>query len=220
MQLAVLLQRGLSFASHLHRFKHDHQQKGEEKWHCSWCSTSAGTVAEFAIAKHEASEAHRNKAQKHALTGSMDTCLRTLDASHESALLSAFEHIYFLAKEEIPNRKYESLRDFSISQGNDKFKALENRRASYTSPTFFREALFAISNELASDIAQMSGWHCILCSDVNLITLNRRASPFFSVTADECTDVTVIEQLSLFVRGIDPNTVLLFSVLMLSAASL
>jgi hypothetical protein len=103
------------------------------------------------------------------------------------AIRSAFRHVYWLAKHRVPNRLFPDLREFSILEGNNSFRSLTKKNVRYLSSTFFTDALTAIGNVLRADIIA-----------------NIRKSQFFSIALDETGDISVTEQLVLYVRSVDP----------------
>lgn len=116
------------------------------------CSSSLTTLEEWAVTQHYQTKTHRGKAVESSQTGAIAKHVEQASHSHTAAVLAAFQHVYFIAKQELPNSLYTELRKFSQSQGNTAFKSLDDSRASYTSNQFLEQAMIAISDELRSDL--------------------------------------------------------------------
>ncbi len=72
-------------------------------------------------------------------------------------------------------------------EGNRAFRALTKKNAQYMSSTFFTDALHALGNVLRADIIN-----------------NVKQSQFFSIALDETADISVTEQLILYIRYVLP----------------
>jgi len=159
--------------------------KGE--WGQKWCSN----ISKQAIDRHEISGSHKASVENGVSAQTLaEVRLRTQlvgNNNKRDAIRSAFRHVYWLAKHRVPNRLFPDLREFSILEGNNSFRSLTKKNARYLSSTFFTDALTAIGNVLRADIIA-----------------NIRKSQFFSIALDETGDISVTEQLVLYVRSVDP----------------
>ena len=103
---------------------------------------------------------------------------------------TCFDMIYWLAKEHIANRKYNSLRDLLRSAGCPFLEVLDARgNASYTSHQFVNEVLEAWSDVIELDILEQ----------VHL-------SPAVGLLIDECTAVGSVNYMDLVWRLMDMAT--------------
>ena len=82
---------------------------------CKMCSSSLTTLEEWAVTQHYQTKTHRGKAVESSQTGAIAKHVEQASHSHTAAVLAAFQHVYFIAKQELPNSLYTELRS-SVSR--------------------------------------------------------------------------------------------------------
>ncbi len=142
-----------------------------------------------AITKHENSTSHINQLKKSLTTDALPQMVAAFESSEKAAVISALQHVYFLAKNRLPLSLYNSLRDFSVQQGSKSFAALDRKNATYTSHHFPNEALDAIATVIRGNVAA-----------------ELQASPYFGAMIDDSLDLVVREQMCINFKGLDVST--------------
>lgn len=141
--------------------------------------------------RHESSGDHRDRVKAGVQAQTLAEAKLRADlvgnSTKRDAIRSAFRHVYWLAKHRVANRLFADLRDFTVLEGNRAFRALTKKNAQYMSSTFFTDALHALGNVLRADIIN-----------------NVKQSQFFSIALDETADISVTEQLILYIRYVLP----------------
>jgi hypothetical protein len=161
-----------------------------DKWGSSWCEN---TNLKQSILKHETSAKHMSNVVKALGLGTQQTLKENAvrnevakDPQKRNALRSLFRIVYFVALHRLANRLFPSLVALTVAEGNDVFKALTKKNAKYLSSTFFTSALLSMGDVLRAEIIEQI-----------------KASLFFSIMIDETADISVTEQLALYVRFVD-----------------
>ncbi|XP_070576346.1 uncharacterized protein C17orf113-like [Ptychodera flava] len=139
--------------------------------------------------RHMRGSDHLQAIEEVALRRSFDTAVNRALSENDQGIISAMQSVYWLAKEDIATRKYESLLKFLKLQGVqtvDKLRIGQN--ASYTSRQTAEEMQDAIGKVIANDIQKQL-----------------QESEFVSVLSDESTDISVSKKLVMYVRVIEED---------------
>ncbi|KAJ8300227.1 hypothetical protein KUTeg_021746 [Tegillarca granosa] len=119
----------------------------------------------------------------------MQSCATYALQQKSDSVISAMQTTYWLAKENIPSKKYESLLEFLEFKGVDLNSMKVGSNASNKSRATVEEFQECISEVIES----------------NVLTEVRK-SPFISILCDESTDISNEKKLILYCRIINPDT--------------
>lgn len=118
-----------------------------------------------------------------------DSC-KKLFSNEDEAVMIAMMAVYWLASEDLPLNKYESMIQFLKNVGESKLENLRvNDHVHYESYYSAKEILIAINDEIEAEIDEKIA-----------------KSPFVTILADESTDISNHKKMTINARIVDPNT--------------
>lgn len=156
----------------------------------SWTKVPCFTLRKDKIKRHENSRMHKAAISLEAdrAGGGIAQAFSGLITCEMKAAVGCCKCIYWLCKNEIPHTTvYPNLLELAEQLGCEYFKALKvGRNATYTSPQIVEEFIGVINNIIETN------------------TLNVfKESAYFSLMADETTDVSILKQLVLYGRAVE-----------------
>ena len=140
--------------------------------------------------RHAAGGDHRAAIAAGNMQGDLRKAINKALSEKEKAVIVGLKAVYWLAKEQLPLHKYDSLMNLLIHLECPHIQKLKVSKATdYTSERSSNDML----NSLATCIRKQV--------DNQLLK-----SPFLSILADESTDISVTKNLVVFARVLDPDT--------------
>ncbi|XP_078608598.1 zinc finger protein 862-like [Branchiostoma floridae x Branchiostoma japonicum] len=172
---------------------------GTVMW-CKWCreqrrdsiwSTGTKNFRPKTLKKH--TKGNHHKATVAARDANQPLLVRGLDkakAKKEKATEAALRTVYWIATEEVANRKYKSLLELQREQGLQVVKDLNTgRNATHDSPTTFNNLLKCLNDVIEEQTAREA-----------------RASPWVALGVDESTDRSSEKHVVLVIRYVRVHT--------------
>ena len=162
----------------------------------TWVDVPCLNLTRQALRAHASSASHQSAVELEVnlasskATGGIRQAFSHVVSAERKAMIRAMRCMYWLCKEEVAHTtKFSSLQDLAISLGATYLKDLDlGRNAHYTSKRFMEEAVSALAETVRNKIFE-----------------DLRRSPFFSLMADETTDVAVIKEVIVYARYLNSN---------------
>ncbi|XP_062573421.1 zinc finger protein 862-like [Saccostrea cucullata] len=169
-----------------------------EKMFCTICkergkdnifTQGCGTFKTSSLNRHENSQDHRDSIQAQSLSKEMNVAVAKMMTDHDSALIKAIKTVHWLAIENLPLSKFESMMDFLKDVGTPNLNFLQvGNRIDYQSYYSANEFLHAISDVIEEKTTE-----------------NLQKSPFVTIYADESTDICNKKRMTMTARIINPE---------------
>ncbi|XP_048580041.1 zinc finger protein 862-like [Nematostella vectensis] len=139
-----------------------------------------------ALEDHAQSQQHKAAVEAELLSrvSSFEVAIKEIQSSKDEVYYKTFLAMYWLAKEEMPNKKFTSLLSVLEQLGLDNIKYFQHRSAGSV-----REMFLLIGSVLKEQL-----------------TTNLSLANCFGILSDKVCDVSNIEQLVTFVKYVDPNS--------------
>ena len=147
-----------------------------------WATSGCETLKKDALVRHAYSAVHRQSLETTQLQKRASSMFEKGNSKTNEDLLVLSRNVYWLAKENIAMLKASSLHDLAKLNGTN--------------------------IEIANYQGKMAAWQFVESLNLVLegqITEDLKASPYFSLMADESTDISVTKNLILYVRYLKPD---------------
>ncbi|KAK3747890.1 hypothetical protein QZH41_001354 [Actinostola sp. cb2023] len=140
--------------------------------------------------RHEQFADHKSAIQAVELKDNFDAAFAKANSQEDEAVIKALKVVYWLASENLPMSKYESLMQLLKELEVPKIECLKvNNRIDYESYYTANELLSAISSQIDEELDKKI-----------------EKSPVVTVLADESTDISNTKRMTIHARIVDPTT--------------
>ena len=158
-----------------------------------WWTSGCKRMKLHSVTDHENSTAHRRSLEgireraKMEDAGGLDGLVLKKNSSQnqkfDDAMIRSMKALYWIAKEDLPLQKWNSLKDLLVQVGVDLSPLNVARNANYTSERILGELLEALAETVRDDTRRLI-----------------KESSFIGLSADETTDVSNLTQLDIHLR--------------------
>jgi len=171
----------------------------EGKMFCTEClkngrvnsfTTGCETFKTSSMVRHEATTDHQSNKETTLLQAGMKTAVENSKIEEDRAVIKCLKVVYWLASENLPLSKYESLMKLLKRLDVPELDCLQiGKRIDYESYYSANEMLEAISDDIDEEITE-----------------KLKLSPCVTVFADESTDISNTKRMTMTARYVDPKT--------------
>lgn len=153
-------------------------------------TTGCKTFKTSSLTRHEELTDHKVAVSAVELSANFEAAVSKAFSEEDEAMIKAMKVVYWLASENLPLAKYESLMQLLKDLGVPKIACLKvSERVDYESYYAANEILTAISSQIDEDLNEKI-----------------QQSPFVTMLADESADISNLKRMTMHARIVDPKT--------------
>lgn len=153
-------------------------------------TTGTNNFKTTTIERHVQSRLHQNAVQEKKGKQDMKKTLTAAQSSKEQSVIKALQTVYYMAKTDIANNKYQETLEWLAFMGVEDLAHIgSGKNATYTSHHILEDMQKSITSVITEGINEKI-----------------QESPFITFLVDESTDIAVLKKLCIYIRILNINT--------------